>query len=427
MNSKSALSTLSRVITIILLTVAMAQGVSAQQTTPTVTILHNFSDGSVANDGIGQDGSGSLIQASDGNFYGMCDDGGAADGGVIFQTTPSGTVTILHSFGDGSVANDGVSPFGGLIQAFNGNFYGTTTEGGAGSEGVIFQMTPSGTVTILHSFGDGSVANDGVGLDGSGSLIQASDGNFYGMCDAGGSASHGVIFQMTPSGVVTILHSFGDGGVANDGESPFGSLIQASDGSFYGITDDSELVAGGVIFNISLGLSITNPSITFSSDLQFFSLPYTYPGIGLDSLFGYSGVNLASWLPGTGSYAMTPTPPSDQIAIGQGYWARFPNQISITASGTPADTTQNFPINLTPGWNMVGDPFTNPVPITSLLFQGGTMTYSQATNGNAPLVGPIFWKYDTSSNSYVGAPSLEPEGGYWVYAFSGTDMQVPHP
>jgi uncharacterized repeat protein (TIGR03803 family) len=214
----------------------------AQGTPPTLTILHSFGDGSVVNDG--QSPYAALIQGLDGNFYGATPTGGSHNFGSVFRITPSGTVTILHSFLDGSVPHDGQSPYAGLILGPDGNFYGTTTFGGSRGFGSVFRITPSGAVTILHSFGD--VANDGAYP--TGDLVLGPDGYFYGTTSFGGSTGnvdpygngYGAVFKMSPSGTVTILHSFGDGSVAGDGAGPQAGLVLGSDGNFYGTT-----IAGG--------------------------------------------------------------------------------------------------------------------------------------------------------------------------------------
>jgi uncharacterized repeat protein (TIGR03803 family) len=212
----------------------------------TVTVLHSFA-GAV-------DGSGpqaSLIQATDGNFYGATAAGGAFNGGTVFQMTPSGTVTVLHAFTRGT---DGSTPYASLLQATDGNFYGTTYEfGGAQWSrygfgcGTVFKMDGAGTVTVLHSFAGGA--------DGAypfAPLIQAADGNFYGTTSAGGGAGCpvngcGTVFKMTPSGSVTVLHAFTGG---SDGEGPRGSLIQATDGAFYGTTIRGEASCCGAVFKM---------------------------------------------------------------------------------------------------------------------------------------------------------------------------------
>ncbi len=226
-----------------------------------VTILHSFGDGTVANDGAYP--YSSLVQGSDGNFYGTTSAGGSADQGAVFRMTPAGVMTILHSFLDGTVPNDGADPETSLIQGRDGNFYGVTTLGGskAGSnkdtagQGTVFRLTPAGAVTILHSFGDETVANDG--FDAIGGLIQGADGNFYGTTFSGGTTSgmaptgYGVVFRMTPSGTVTILHLFGDGTVPNDGKNPRAALISGRDGNFYGTTEEGGAAGEGAVFRMT--------------------------------------------------------------------------------------------------------------------------------------------------------------------------------
>ncbi len=192
---------------------------------------------------------GALIQAADGNFYGTS----AEDLGAVFRMTPSGTITVLHTFGGTTI--DGANPRAALMQATDGNFYGTTQDGGLSANsdvlgnGTIFRMTPHGSVTILHAFAAGT---DGAGP--AASLIQGIDGNFYGTTVWGGvpgcssiGRGCGTVFRMTPAGDVTVLHAFAGG---TDGEWPLAGLLQASDGNFYGTTylggnDDPASSCGG--------------------------------------------------------------------------------------------------------------------------------------------------------------------------------------
>ena len=155
-------------------------------------------------------------KGADGNFYGTTESGGSADEGTVFKITPQGTVTILHNFGDGSVTNDGMQPTSALIQGADGNFFGTTSGGGSATFGTAFKITPQGIVTILHSF---QSATEGSSPNG---LVQGSDGNFYGTTTNGGSANQGTVFKITPQGTMTVLHTFGDGSVTNDGGGPGG-------------------------------------------------------------------------------------------------------------------------------------------------------------------------------------------------------------
>ncbi len=183
----------------------------------TLATLHRFSGG--------VDGalpSARLVQATDGNFYGTTSGGGTYGYGVVFKITPAGTLTILHSFDD----NDGAQPSAGLVQAADGNFYGTTPYDAIHGGGTVFKITPSGALTTLHSFDD----NDG--WQPYAGLIQTADGNFYGTTIGGGTYYYGTVFEITPGGALTTLHSF-DG---TDGYQPWAALVQATDGSFYGTT-----------------------------------------------------------------------------------------------------------------------------------------------------------------------------------------------
>src|ERR1035437_9872657 len=138
--------------------------------------------------------------------------------------SPAQTFTTLFSFSCTSqYYTDGANPSSPLVQATDGNFYGATRSGGgancgaSSAYGTVFKITPSGTLTTLHSFDD----TDGAGPGG---LIQASDGNFYGTTWVGGANGYGTVFKITPAGALTTLHSFD----VTDGSYPFG-LIQATD------------------------------------------------------------------------------------------------------------------------------------------------------------------------------------------------------
>jgi uncharacterized repeat protein (TIGR03803 family) len=196
-----------------------------------------------------------LIQATDGNFYGTTNAGGANGGGTVFKITPSGKLTTLYSFCSQSGCTDGYQPFAGLLQATDGNFYGTTSFGGAnGDYGTVFKITPSGALTTLYSFCSRSGCTDGGNANG---LIQANDGTFYGTTVDGGTSSEcadgcGTVFKITPSGSLTVLHSFCSESSCGDGEYPDAVLIQATDGNFYGTTNDGGANGDyGTVFKIT--------------------------------------------------------------------------------------------------------------------------------------------------------------------------------
>lgn len=177
---------------------------------------------------------GTLIQGTDGNFYGTTRGGGAHLHGMVFRITPTGGFTTLYSFKGSSTTGpfDGAQPNAALLQATDGNFYGTTEAGGTVNGGTVFKITPAGSETVLQSFG--VAAAPGFFLDAP--LIQATDGNFYGTTARGGNSSCfdgcGTIFKITPTGKLTTLYSFHGA----DGAHPTGALVQYTDGSFYGMS-----------------------------------------------------------------------------------------------------------------------------------------------------------------------------------------------
>ena len=217
-------------------------GGSVFNITPTgkVTTLYSFCPGAGCLDGAVP--YESPMQTVNGNFYGTTYEGGAANDGTIFQLTPNGVLTTLHSFCSEANCADGVLPFGGLIQAQNGNLYGVTTQG-SNVYGTVFEMTPAGKLTTLYTFCSQLNCSDGGNAN---SLMLASNGNFYGTTGNGGADKAGTVFQMTPSGKLTTLYSFHK----NDGESPRG-LIQAVDGNFYGTTSYGGTFNYGVVFELT--------------------------------------------------------------------------------------------------------------------------------------------------------------------------------
>jgi uncharacterized repeat protein (TIGR03803 family) len=178
-----------------------------------------------------------MMQANDGNFYGTIKNGGTNGYGSVFKLTPDGTFTVLYSFSN----TDGSTPTGSLVQAGNGNLYGTTYYGGPYGVGTIFEMTLAGKLTPLHAFR----RTDGAGPQGG--LIQAADGNFYGTTIGGGANDQGTVFQFTGSGTLTTLYSF----KGPDGAHPRQNVIQANDGNFYGTTAAGGAPGQGTVFELT--------------------------------------------------------------------------------------------------------------------------------------------------------------------------------
>jgi uncharacterized repeat protein (TIGR03803 family) len=228
----------------------------------TLTTLYSFCSQTGCTDGFYP--VGALVQATNGNFYGTTSSGGANSHGTIFEITPGGTLTTLHSF---DFSTDGAVPYAGLVQATNGNFYGTTTAGGADSHGTIFEITGTGALTTLYNFCSQTGCTDGGGAYAG--LVQAANGNLYGTTDNDGAHNDGVVFEITPAGVFTPLHSFAGG--SSDGNGPLSGLIQATDGNFYGTTTYGGANNDGTVFEITPSGAVT---VLHSFDITDGETPY---------------------------------------------------------------------------------------------------------------------------------------------------------
>ncbi len=277
--------------------------------TGTDSVLYSFAGGTSD----GRLPTGTLIQASDSLLYGTTQFGGARDSGMIFSyNITTGKETDVHDFG--TVTDDGYFPTGTLVEVNNSVLYGTTQYGGANGVngyGVIYSYTISThTYAFIYSFSPDS------GYNPSGGLIQANNGLLYGMTYGGGAhsvgtiysfdiktntavdvhdfvwvidsdgwqpianlfqASNGLLYGMTPVGgsgygaifsfndttnQETVLHNFGKG---TDGKTPYGDLIQASNGLLYGTTETGGKNTDGTIFSFNLATDSETDIHDFSS------------------------------------------------------------------------------------------------------------------------------------------------------------------
>jgi uncharacterized repeat protein (TIGR03803 family) len=186
-----------------------------------------------------------LTLGTDGNFYGTTYNGGDFGFGTVFQITPGGIVTVLHSF----ALIEGAGPYAPPIEGTDGNFYGTTSIGGSGN-GAVYRVTLAGGFNKLYTF-DGTHGSTPVAP-----LIQAKDGNFYGTTKIGGTFGSGTAFRITPAGALTVLYNFD----STHGAEPYSPLLQGSDGNFYGTTRaGGNKNNGGVVFKLS---SAKKPKLT---------------------------------------------------------------------------------------------------------------------------------------------------------------------
>jgi uncharacterized repeat protein (TIGR03803 family) len=202
----------------------------------TLTVLYNFTGGSD-----GEYPYAPPVQGADGNFYGTTSYGATNGFGTVYKVTSSGNLTTLYDFD----STHGANPYSPLVQGMDGNLYGTTALGGAYNCGTVYKITTAGRLTVLFNF-DGAHGQNPYSP-----LIQGSDGNFYGTASAGGDSGGGVVFKMTPAGAVTILHSFVLNNVT-DGFVPLAGLIQATNGNLYGVTSQGGIGGGyGTIFQVA--------------------------------------------------------------------------------------------------------------------------------------------------------------------------------
>jgi uncharacterized repeat protein (TIGR03803 family) len=216
----------------------------------TLTTLYSFCPQTNCTDGAGPQAG--LVQAANGDLYGTTIGGGANDDGTIFKITPGGTLTTLYSFCSQTNCTDGFYPLGGLVQAANGDFYGTTYGGGANGGGTAFKITPGGTLTTLYSFCSQTNCTDGGGLEAG--LVQAADGDLYGTTYGYGAYGGGTVFKITPGGTLTTLYSFCSQTNCTDGATPYAGLVQDTNGDFYGTTTHKGGAASGTVFSLSVGL-----------------------------------------------------------------------------------------------------------------------------------------------------------------------------
>jgi uncharacterized repeat protein (TIGR03803 family) len=195
----------------------------------------------------GRDPVAGLVLATDGNFYGTTRDGTTRNAGTVFRITAGGQLTTLYSFCAQVDCTGGREPSAPLLQATDGNFYGTTYAGGTGDTGTVFRITPEGKLETLHSL---------TGYPHSG-LVQGIDGVFYGTTTLGGAHGLGTVFSMTAQGKLVTLYSFCAQTNCSDGSNPLAGLVQGTDGNFYGTTsaggnDSTECNSGcGTAFTIT--------------------------------------------------------------------------------------------------------------------------------------------------------------------------------
>ena len=305
-------------LSLIAVTLLFAANVASSQT---YTKLYSYPIGAGAYSGIVAPQM--MSQGRDGNLYSTISNDGTHNLGSVYKMTTTGALSTVYNFCSLTACADGEYPFGGVTLGFDGNFYGTTQGGGSHGVGSVFKVTPTGTLTTLWNFANGTddsvplyttllgkdnnMYGDSIGqyngqygaffkVTSAGAFTalrdfaytnganpnlptQGTDGNFYGTTQSGGDPTcHcGVVYKSTVAGVITVLHEFK--GYPSDGYRPIGVLVQGKDGNLYGTTYQGGAHNQGTVFKIT-------PTGTFTLLYSFYygggtSFDPTLPQAGL--------------------------------------------------------------------------------------------------------------------------------------------------
>jgi uncharacterized repeat protein (TIGR03803 family) len=248
------------------------------------TVLYSFTGGTD-----GANPVGALVRDASGNFYGTTTAGGVNNAGTVFELTPTGTETVLYSFAFDGV--DGWGPRGMLIRDKNGNLYGTTPGGGVNRGGTVFSLTPDGTEKVLYNF----AANATDGFSPNAELVRDGKGNLYGTTYGGGANGVGTVFKLTANGKETVLYNFVNDGY--DGYQPSAGLVRDGKGNLYGTTLNGGVLADGAIFKVTAkGIE------TVLCSLDGFGGDHPYSGLIRDSKGNLYGATAGGGLNGQNGY-----------------------------------------------------------------------------------------------------------------------------
>jgi uncharacterized repeat protein (TIGR03803 family) len=300
---------------------------------------------------------GQLSLGSDGNLYGGTGLGGTSGFGTAFKVTPSGVFTVLHSF---TGATDGSNAAGGMVQATNGKFYGATSSGGSSSAGVIYQLTSSGVFTVLHTLNG---TTDGKGP--AGQLLAASDENLYGVTTSGGTSDCGTIFKITPAGTYTVLYNFD----MIHGCNPEEQVIQGTNGKLYGLANGGGAFGDGAAYSLSLGLRAFAALMTASAfeGARIGILGQDFSGSSVVEFGGVPATTIAV----TGSTFINATVPAGALT----------GSVKVTTGTTTLTSNQTFRVRLAfTTFTPMSGPVGTPVVLTgSGLTQTTKVTFGGVT------------------------------------------------
>ncbi len=308
---------------------------------------------------------------TDGNFYGTTQAGGLHNAGTVFKYSPTQGESLLYSFGTN--ANDGVYPAAAVLLGSDGNWYGTTSGGGLHDAGTIFTVLPSGTESVLYSFG--ATSSDGITpLAG---LIQGSDGYFYGTTQLGGANSAGTIFRFSTGTGEQVIYSLGS--TTQDGQYPEAALLQGSDANFYGTTKNGGAFDQGTVFQLrnvlvaaQAALPVLSPTAGNVAAGQTVTISVATPAASIYYTLDGSTPTTASTLY-SGSIVLSVTTTINAIAVATGYTT------SPVATGSYTIT----PPAATPTFSPLPGTYTSAqTVILASTTPGATIYYT--TNGTTP-------------------------------------------
>jgi len=288
--------------------------------------LHDF----VISDG--ENPTGPLFQAADGFFYGTTNEGGPWNSGVVYKVDAFGNFALLHGLSP-FWPGEGSEPKGGVIQASNGLFYGTTELGGYGGE--IFRMDAAGNFIVIHRFD--AYASDG--WKPVSSLIEARDGFLYGTAPIGGqpvtASRYGVVYRMDKAGAVTVLHTF----TGPDGMRPLAALVQGADGGLYGSTVVGGGSGLGALFRIDTSAPAPLPTLN-ALTLNPLSVAGGQASTGTVTLGGPAPAGNAVVTLSSSSSSVASVPPTVTVPAGA-------SNASFAVSTTRIKRTKTATINAT--------------------------------------------------------------------------------
>jgi uncharacterized repeat protein (TIGR03803 family) len=184
-----------------------------------------------------------VLMDAKGNLYGITEQGGASNEGMVYKLSATGKLTVLHNFTGGK--KDGCYPNGTPAMDKNGNLYGTTEQCGSSRRGIVWKVSPKGAETVLHNFA--GATKDGAGPRAG--VIMDTKGNLYGNTYGGGASGLGTVYELNETGKLTLLHSFA--GYPSDGSNPIGGLIRDTKGDLYGTTLRGGGVGYGTVWSLT--------------------------------------------------------------------------------------------------------------------------------------------------------------------------------